>query len=43
MMSLILAPKSMEEIEKNSSKLAVEISDEDTPKIMKKKNDPYNL
>jgi hypothetical protein len=39
MMRLILAPKSTEGVEKNFSKLV----DENTPKITKKKNNPYNL
>jgi hypothetical protein len=42
MMRLIIATKSTEGI-KNSSKLADEKSGENTLKIMKKKNNPYNL
>jgi hypothetical protein len=41
-MRLILAPKYMEGI-KNSSKLADEKLNKNTPKIMKRKNDSYNL
>jgi hypothetical protein len=43
MMRLILAPKSMEGVEKNFSKLVDEKLDENTPKTTKKKNNPYNL
>jgi hypothetical protein len=43
MMRLIIAPKSMEEIEENSSKLTDKKSGENPSKITKNKNDPYNL
>jgi hypothetical protein len=43
MMMLILAPKPIEGIKKNSSKLMNEKSVKNTIKIMKKKNDPYNM
>jgi hypothetical protein len=43
MMRLIIATKSTEGIKKNSSKPADEKSGENTLKIMKKKNNPYNL
>jgi hypothetical protein len=42
MMRLVLALNSTVGI-KNSSKLTDEKSGENTPKITKKKNDPYNL
>jgi hypothetical protein len=43
MMRLILALNSIKESKKNSSKLVDEKSNKNTSKIMKKKNDPYNL
>jgi hypothetical protein len=42
-MRLILAPKPMKGIKENSSKVMDEKSGKNTLKIMKKKNDPYNL
>jgi hypothetical protein len=42
-MKLVLEPKSTEGIKENSSKLMDVKSGENTPKIIKKKNDPYNL
>jgi hypothetical protein len=43
MMRLILAPKSMKGMEKNSLKFVDEKLGENTLKITKKKNDSYNL
>jgi hypothetical protein len=43
MMKLILAPKSMEEIKEKLLQIRGWKIRQNTPKIMKKKNDPYNL